>query len=241
MSLSGEEGTKANPERGLACRGKPPPQMETAKPRETARPAAARRCESHLGSDIQKPNMWIRNNPERRLESGGKREKTSGLRSEEWRAGRQDFERGLRRGPGAGGEGRDRPRGRLRQEPWSSATAVLKLVRGNLDGEDAPGSPCRRDPWGNRGGITSKTQPRTTIAFHRRRWSSGRWNNIQGQESLSPTSRSRRTELGDGGPSALPAGSAEGGHVRTGEVHPARGGTPGAASCVGKRCQRSVA
>lgn len=59
--------------------------------------------------------------------------------------------------------------------------------------------------------------------------------------SLSPTSRSRRTELGDGGPSALPAGSAEGGHVRTGEVHPARGGTPGAASCVGKRCQRSVA
>lgn len=143
-------------------------------------------------------------------------------------------EQGERGGTGRAGDGGRSLRG-------SSATAVLKLVRGNLDGEDAPGSPCRRDPWGNQGGITSKTQPRTTIAFHRRRWSSGRWNNIQGQESLSPTSRSRRTELGDGGPSALPAGSAEGGHVRTGEVHPARGGTPGAASCVGKRCQRSVA
>lgn len=84
-------------------------------------------------------------------------------------------EQGERGGTGRAGDGGRSLRG-------SSATAVLKLVRGNLDGEDAPGSPCRRDPWGNQGGITSKTQPRTTIAFHRRRWSSGRWNNIQGQE-----------------------------------------------------------
>lgn len=61
-------------------------------------------------------------------------------------------EQGERGGTGRAGDGGRSLRG-------SSATAVLKLVRGNLDGEDAPGSPCRRDPWGNRGGITSKTQP----------------------------------------------------------------------------------
>lgn len=54
---------------------------------------------------------------------------------------------------------------------------------------------CRSDgPLGKSRGIISKTQPRKTM-FHRRRWSSGGWNSMRGQESLSPASCSRHTQL----------------------------------------------
>lgn len=66
----------------------------------------------------------------------------------------------------------------------------------------------------------------------------------RGRRVCPRTSHSRYTELGDGGPSALQAGSADGDVLKRAQCILPAGGAPGTVSCgfAGKRCpQRSVA
>lgn len=207
VSLWGEEETRANPEHGLTSRGKPASAGggHGAQGDGQTRPVACGGRKAIVGQTFKHQGQtWVRNNLELQLKF-----------RKEMRE-RKDGEQGPRTSSevcgGAVGAGAPERRGRLHHP--RPEEAAQPLFQNSLEEaflmEETAWVSCRSDgPLGKSRGITSKTQPRKTT-FHRRRWSSGGWNSMRGQESLSPASCSRHA-AGHGGPSALAAGSADGG------------------------------
>lgn len=235
VSLWGEEETRANPEHGLTSRGKPASAGggHGAQGDGQTLPVACGGPKAIVGQTFKHQGQtWVRNNLELQLKF-----------RKEMRE-RKDGEQGPRTSSevcgGAVGAGAPERRGRLHHP--RPEEAAQPLFQNSLEEaflmEETAWVSCRSDgPLGKSRGITSKTQPRKAT-FHRRQWSSGGWNSMRGQESLSPASCSRHTQLATGAHQHLRQAP------RTTEGRPTCRGTPGTASCgfVRKRCpQRSVA
>lgn len=114
----------------------PPPQVEATEPRRWPDPPCSmRRPESHRGSDVQTPRTDVGKEQPRtaaQIQEGN-------ARKEGWRAGPQDFERGVWRGRGGRGTREEGPAAPP-APGGGGTTAVSKLAGGSLpDGGDGLG------------------------------------------------------------------------------------------------------